>query len=517
MKSKIVSFVLCIAVIAATVWLVRFEAPLNQGENPTMPETTPEETTPSTETVLVSRNYVIQTAHDAEDFVTRLAYSNDKEFENYIRRLTPRLEECARYLKDELQDYYGASYFSKISDIFQDVLTNPFTNSESFGARVGKVLTELENTYPKNGADANPNDPVAPMYYPKFDTDANGTTSLAMLTIYRQQLASKENSIFLTFGGNLSVGDTLLGADAPDSFKNQQAATSYAFPLYQVSSVLNTDTASFANLTSPLTESISAISVSGAVKGSPSYAPHLKNAGIDVLSVSDRNLLSYGEIGKSDTLDALNNAGIVFSDEGSVAFYQTSLGPVAYLTYDIINEIQGNVNVTYRDTPKNDIAAAKNAGAKFVIVHFNWINLEKNQWDPCMGQVNSARAAVDSGADLVIGSLPNALAAVEQYKGVNILYCPGNLSQRQGEDTVSFLFQQEFSLDANGNPIHGEIQIFPLSGSSSSDGVPRLVLDAAGSSEFRSTIIHSSSTLRYGVNKRQEFPVGKLNIISVNK
>ena len=516
MKSKIISFILCVAMLAATISLVYYEPNISETQNTFPDENNSSEIPNNTSETEMSRNYVIQTAHDAENFLTRLSYGTDKEYKTSLSRLAIRLNSCSQYLKDELKDFYGASYFSKIASIFQDIQNNPFTDSASFSTRVGKFLTELENTYPKNTT-VDENHPTAPMYYPKFDTSVNGTVSLAFLAIYRQQSTQDGKSILLTFGGNLLVGDTLLGSQAADSFKNQQAASPYPYPLYTVSSILGTDTASFANLASPLTNSTATSAIAGTIKGSPSYAIHLKNAGIDVVSVSDQKLLSYGEIGKTDTLAALKNAGIGFSDEGTVSFYETSLGTVAFLTYNIIDEIYSNVNVTYSEAPRRDIAAAKSLGAKFVVVHFNWLTTEHNQWDPCMGQVNSARAAVDNGANLVIGTHPNAIAALEQYKNVNIIYSPGNLSNKQGENNPSFNFQQAFSLDANGNAVAGEIQVIPLAGASSGSGVPSLVLDPAGANQFRETIIYSSQTLRNGLNKKPEFLAKHLNLIAIQK
>ncbi len=517
MKSKIFGTILTLVAIAASIWLIQ-----------SFPNEWTRETEGADETVTyvqsqtgetkTTRTSVIETAHDAEDFIERLAFGESKSYESTLSDLIVRLENSSEYLKTDLQDYFGATYFSKIADVFRDVHSTPFTDSATFGVRVGKMLIELENAYPRDvAATLNENDSKAPMYYPKFDTDPNGSLSLAMLSIYRQQYAKNTGSILLTFGGNLMMGDTLLGAQDANSFKNLQEKSKYSFPLYRVSSVLNTDSASFANLTSPLTESIDVSTVAGSIKGLPAYASLIKKGGIDVVALSDQRILSYGEAGKVDTANALKAAAIPYSDEGTVAYTQTSLGTVAYLSYNIIDEIKANVNVTYEEAPKNDIAAARERGAKFVIVHFNWYTTEKDAYDPCKGQYSSARAAVDNGANLVIGTSPDAIAAIEQYKGVNIVYAPGNLSNRDGTQSQAFLFQQAFSLDANGAAVAGEIQLLPLSGISENEATPSLILNARDAKAFENTIIHSSRTLKYGVNKRAEFPVEKLNIIAIQK
>lgn len=516
MKSKIIGSLLCIAVLAATWWLIR-SAPsevIRNTESKTETSTLP---STSEKPVEVSRAYVIETAHDAEDFLKRLAYDKDKSYEKSISNLVLRLEESSDYLKTELQDYYGATYFSKIAAVFRDVQANPFQDSATFGTRVGKMLTELENAYPADIAEsANENDPENPMYYPKFDTAANGTTTLAMLAIYRQQYSKNTGSLLLTFGGNLMIGDTLLEAQNPDSFNNQQKTSKYCYPLYSLSSVLASDSVSFANLSSPLTESITSNTVAGAVKGLPSYSVLIRNGGVEVVSLSDTRMLSYGESGKSDTASALNQGQITQTDEGVIAYYSTSIGTVAYLSYNIIDEIRANVNQTFSEIPKADIATAKENGAKIVIVHFNWNTMEDDAWDPCKGQINSARAAVDNGADLVIGTAPDSISTVEYYNDSYIVYSPGNLYNRQAEKGSAFLFQQAFTLDANGNATAGEVQILPI-GFTNEDSLPAFLLDAQSAKEFQSEIIKVSKTLKYGVNKRANFPVSKLNIISIQK
>ena len=175
----------------------------------------------------------------------------------------------------------------------------------------------------------------------------------------------------------------------------------------------------------------------GVVKGLPSYAEHLKNSGIDVVSIANPGTLGYGSSGKEDTKQALIDAKLSFTDEGTVSYLETEIGTVAYLSYDIVDEVKGNSGGAFIDAPKQDIAAAKAAGAKLVVVNFNWITTEKNNWDPCMAQVLTTRAAVDNGAGLVIGSHPDSIQAIERYKGVCVIYSTGTLFKKGIEDTFS--------------------------------------------------------------------------------
>lgn len=517
MRSRIIGALLCIVVLGATFWLIT-KAPLSTKENVTTEENetyVPPEEIIETE---VTRAYVIETAHNAEDLLKKLAYESDTDYKKSIRSLADRLSRSATFLKDDVQDYHGAAYFTKLSEIFQDLIDNPFLDSKTFSERAKKILTELENAYPADAAASiDENDPQNPMYYPKFDTQINGITTNALLAIYRMQYQENTDSILLTFGGNMFPGDTLLNTDKSNSFKSNSENSKLPFPLYTLSSVLSTDTLSFANLAVPLTDSIGTTTAAGSVKGIPTYATQLKNGGIDVVSISNSNILSFGETGKEDTKKALDDADLPYSDEGKISYMSTKLGNVAYISYDIIEETTVNPKVAFEEAPKQDIAAAKAAGAKFVVVHFNWVNTEKNSWDPSMTQVLTTRAAVDNGANLVFGSFPGAIEAIEQYKGVSVVYSAGDLFKMNGGNSSSFLFQQAFTLDNDQNPVPGQILVIPLNGSGDEKGLPTLALDSESASTFSKVITNSSSTVRYGVGKKNTFTIEHLNIISIEK
>lgn len=514
MKSKIISIFLCVLVLVATFYLI-VKAP-TEVSDPKEEQKTQEDFQDEAEKTGVSRAFVINTAHDAEDLMEDLAYGSVKDYKKSLTDITDRLSRSAEYLKTELKDYYGATYFTKVSEIFQDVLKTPFENSALFSERVTKILIELQNAYPSAAAEElDENHPETPMYYPKFDTGPNGTTTLALLAVYRLQYQENNDCVLLTFGGNMVAGDPLLDGEKEGSFKSRYEKDS-RYPLIYLSSVLLNDTATFANLETPLTESIGDTSAAGSIKGLPEYANALKKGGIDLVSIANRNVLSFGETGKTDTKKALEKAKLTYSDEGNISYYDTKIGKVAFLTYDIVDEIRADLNLTYSDAVKTDIASAKANGAKIIITHFNWVNTEKNPADASLSQILTARAAVDNGAHLVFGSHTGEMEGIERYKNVSIVYSTGDLFNRSSGSENTFLFQQAFSLDENGSVVPGQIQVLPLASSGSDSGKPSFILDAATVESFREYMRTASSTARYGVGKRADFTLDELNLITIH-
>src|SRR5256884_2576513 len=83
-------------------------------------------------------------------------------------------------------------------------------------------------------------------------------------------------------------------------------------------------------------------------------------------------------------------------------------------------------------TLPQDIAAARKR-ADLVIPFFHW-GVEYTK-DPTTTQQQAAHLAIDAGADMVLGSHPHWVQAIESYKGRLIIYCLGN-----------FVFDQDWSL-----------------------------------------------------------------------
>ena len=73
---------------------------------------------------------------------------------------------------------------------------------------------------------------------------------------------------------------------------------------------------------------------------------------------------------------------------------------------------------------KEDVAAAREAGADVVIVFPHW-GVEYSA-RPFTGQQRLARQIIDAGADMVIGNHAHWAGAMEVYKGKPIWYALGN-------------------------------------------------------------------------------------------
>ena len=169
----------------------------------------------------------------------------------------------------------------------------------------------------------------------------------------------------------------------------------------------------------------------------PAYIEGLVNAGLDYVSLGNNHIRDAGARGILETIEALDGFGIAHSGAGAnlaaartPALLEAGGATVAVLGYDTIAggsfagaERAGSAPLTVENV-RVDVAAARAAGADLVIVFPHW----GAEYDPTpfAGQRKLAQAAIDAGADMVIGNHAHWAAGIEVYKGKPIWYALGN-------------------------------------------------------------------------------------------
>lgn len=177
----------------------------------------------------------------------------------------------------------------------------------------------------------------------------------------------------------------------------------------------------------------------------PALIKGLANAGIDFVSLANNHIGDAGRAGILQTIANLDKHGIRSGGAGknieaarTPPILEAGGIKVAVLAYDTI--AKGNVaNATRAGSAimsakvvREDIRKARAAGAQVVIVFPHW----GTEYDPTpfKGQQTLARAAIDAGADMIIGNHAHWAGAMEVRKGKPIWYALGN-----------FIFDQTWS------------------------------------------------------------------------
>jgi len=248
-------------------------------------------------------------------------------------------------------------------------------------------------------------------------------------------------------------------------------------PLFQAADI------AFANLEGPLIDKgvSSKCGNSGncfAFKMPIRYGKHLKNAGLDVLSIANNHANDFGEAGRLSTRKTLDEVGIKHAGGDRQTFattYLTVQGKnIAFLGF-AHNNIAPNVNEL--DAARQLVLEA-NKRADLVVVSFHGgaegagKTRVPNGTEIFYGEARGnlprfAKTVIDAGADLVLGHGPHVLRGMEVYKDRLIAYSLGNFAtygwfQLAGATAETMVL--EVKMDADGKFLGGKIHPFVLVG-----------------------------------------------------
>ncbi len=213
------------------------------------------------------------------------------------------------------------------------------------------------------------------------------------------------------------------------------------YPYERIKGIFLKSDIAFANLECPLTNSnrASIKSKKYIFKEDQKNAFAIKKAGINVLSIANNHTMDYGSKGLRDTMDALKEAGILYSGGGGnreeahrPVFIDKAGIKVGFLSYSEFPpegyfHFDEKADVSFLDNENmgKEIKAAKKQ-CDWLIVSFHWgkeFHTSRSE-----SQKLTAHQAVDSGADFVVGHHPHVLQEVEKYKDRLIFYSLGNLT-----------------------------------------------------------------------------------------
>jgi len=239
----------------------------------------------------------------------------------------------------------------------------------------------------------------------------------------------------------VAAGDTMMGSDlrrGPRGLPPNEGRELFA----DVASVLSAGDLTFLNLEGPLADGLPSTkcgptsSSCYAFRTPTAFAARLAEAGVDVVSLANNHAFDLGPAGQSSTMAALDAAGVAhagrYGDVGPVQAGGASVAVVAAhsgaccLNVNRIEEVQAAIRLA---DASHDLVVlsfhggAEGAGARHVP------GRTEIAWGEHRGDVKAlARAAVDAGADLVVGHGPHVLRAMEVYRGRLIAYSLGNFT-----------------------------------------------------------------------------------------
>jgi hypothetical protein len=239
-----------------------------------------------------------------------------------------------------------------------------------------------------------------------------------------------------------AVGDVMLGTTFPD--ESTLPPNDGADLLTEVTPFLKRGDVVYGNLEGPIVDGGDSAKCHGKKIGTcfafrvpTRYGKYLKNAGFTAMGLANNHAMDFGLEGRASSRQVLDAMQVAHTGEvGDIARLTVKgrkIAIIAFATYT------GAYNFLDLDESLKTISSLKTEGADLVIVGFHGgaegathqhvLEGDETFLGEDRGDLRRfTHAAIDAGADLVLGSGPHVVRGMEVYKGKLIAYSLGNFA-----------------------------------------------------------------------------------------
>ncbi len=188
-------------------------------------------------------------------------------------------------------------------------------------------------------------------------------------------------------------------------------------------------------------------------RADPRSVQVLLDGGFDIVSLANNHTLNAGTDGLEQTLDHLEEAGVAYC--GAQRERERSWEPCLFIEDGLVIGFVAATDLSFEhgscckvDEDLSKLKAHLAAAAEkcdLLVASFHWGNEYQNR--PTDRQKSVARAAIEAGADLVVGHHQHVLGGIGRHRGAPILYGCGNFvfDQREGERMESAIFHLRYT------------------------------------------------------------------------
>ena len=202
-------------------------------------------------------------------------------------------------------------------------------------------------------------------------------------------------TITITAAGDCTLGGSV-NQDTYHQFKKALKQNGYDYFFANVRHVFQADDLTILNLEGPLTDVGEGHGGSYCFKGDPDYVQIMTGSSVELCNVANNHSMDFGRAGLNRTAEVLEQAGIGCCGYSKV--YHTTVKGVRItaLGFDKWRSDKAGIVQTIRQERPN---------CDLLIVNMHW-GREKH-FEPMSDQKDWGHAAIDAGADLIIGTHPH--------------------------------------------------------------------------------------------------------------
>ncbi len=232
----------------------------------------------------------------------------------------------------------------------------------------------------------------------------------------------------------IAVGDVMLSRKVEETMK---AKKDFKYPFLETAKITSGADIVFGNLETSIIHGRKIGYGEMVFRTDPKSIEGLKFAGFNILSIANNHIMNFGKSGLENTIKNLDDNNILHAGAGMSLenIYKPAIKEIkgikfAFLAYTYNSDKRklskedfygvANMNI---EKMKSEVQKAKlEADVVIVSMHAG----TEYRTTANKSQKDFAYAAIDAGADLVVGHHPHVVETVEKYKGKYILYSLGN-------------------------------------------------------------------------------------------
>jgi len=270
-----------------------------------------------------------------------------------------------------------------------------------------------------------------PEICPSNMNTARNETMLIFSTSTANRLSPEPKEIKI-----IAVGDIMLSRTVEQKMLDKN---NFDYPFLKMKEYLKTADLAFGNLETAITPGRVIESGEMTFRADPKVAQILRNNNFQIVSLANNHTPNFGQKGLKDTFEYLTRAGIKYAGAGNnleearrAQYLKVGDINIAWLsrTEQVMvpeSYAAGEIKAGTAFWDKQEIADAVKAAkekADLVIVSMH-AGVEYRP-KPTEEQQAFARAAIEAGAEIVIGHHPHVVQSAEKYQGKYIFYSLGN-------------------------------------------------------------------------------------------
>ena len=234
--------------------------------------------------------------------------------------------------------------------------------------------------------------------------------------------AAADTEITLTFGGDCVLGTREEWVGTPGNFETCVDAKGMGWCFSGIGDVFAEDDFTLVNLECVLQDGNQGHNSKKqhTFRGRTAYAQMLAGASVEGVNIANNHYIDYNQSGETSTKAALEAAGIEYCGYRNLFIWEHNGFKIGFGGCRETVFYEENKAYIYRDIQK-----LKDKGCDVVIYSCHW----GEEYSPAHNQRQErmAQYAVNSGADIVVGTHPHVVQGVANLDGCTVLYSLGNL------------------------------------------------------------------------------------------